>query len=125
MHYVTPPLEKIVDHYKIPKILHTEDIFHEVQKSKCTKSLYQTDTIRPLVHSLSLHGPVLLCSSVHCPALCQLNIGRTDSGGLEDPGEECRAPFSIRGEGGKELKLSHRTQTCHFNLNIGATQFKS
>ena len=34
---------------KYQNILHMEGNFYEVQTTKCTKTLYQTDTIRPLV----------------------------------------------------------------------------
>ena len=50
MHYVTLPLNIFfLTPTKYQKILHTEDNFYEVQTTKCTKSLYQTDTIRPTV----------------------------------------------------------------------------
>ena len=49
MHYVTPALNQIFDPYKIPKMLHTEDNFYDVQTTNCTKSLYQIDTICPAV----------------------------------------------------------------------------
>ena len=37
------PFKKIFDPNKIPKMLHTEDNFHEVQTTKRTKKLYQTE----------------------------------------------------------------------------------
>ena len=44
------PLKKIFDPNKIPPQKNTEDNFYEVQTTKCTKTLYKTDTIRPTVH---------------------------------------------------------------------------
>ena len=44
MHYVTPPIKKI--HFTP---INTEDNFYEVQTTKCTKTLYKTDTIRPIL----------------------------------------------------------------------------
>ena len=40
MHYVNPPIKKIYN---------TGDNFYEVQTTKCTKTLYKTDTIGPVV----------------------------------------------------------------------------
>ena len=49
-------LKKIFDAYKIPPQKNTEDNFYEVQTTKCTKTLYKTDTIRPVVlYHFSLH----------------------------------------------------------------------
>ena len=62
MHYVRPPLKKIFDPNNITKILHTEDNLYEVQAAKCTKTLYQTDTIRPAVL-------LYCCTDVHCTAV--------------------------------------------------------
>ena len=50
MHYVTPPIKKInLTPEKSPPQKITEDNFHEVQTTKCTKTLYKTNTIRPVV----------------------------------------------------------------------------
>ena len=43
------PLKKIFDPNKIPLPKNTEDNFYEVRTTKCTKTLYKTDTIRPTV----------------------------------------------------------------------------
>ena len=57
MHYVTPPLKKnYLNPTKNQKILHTEDNFYEVQTTKCTKTLYQTGTIRPTLHHNKIHN---------------------------------------------------------------------
>ena len=50
MHYVAPPLKKnYLTPTKYPPPKNTEDNFHEVQTTKCTKTLYKTNTIRPVV----------------------------------------------------------------------------
>ena len=50
MQYVIPPIKKeIFDPNQIPHQKNTKDNFHEVQMTKCTKTLYQTDTIRHAV----------------------------------------------------------------------------
>ena len=43
------PSKKIFTTYKIPPQKNKEDIFDEVQMLKCTKTLYQTGTIRPVL----------------------------------------------------------------------------
>ena len=65
MQYVIPPIKK---NYLTPKntpspLKNTEDNFYEVQRTKCTKTLYQTDTIRPILwyRSISFFTSVLLC----------------------------------------------------------------
>ena len=49
MQYVIPPIKIFFYPNKIPDHKNTEDNFHEVQTTKCTKILYQTDTICPAV----------------------------------------------------------------------------
>ena len=46
-----PPIKKILDPNKIPSPKNTEDIFYELEITKCTKTLYQTDTIRPAANT--------------------------------------------------------------------------
>ena len=48
MHYVTLALKKNYPN-RITKMLHAEDNFHDIQMTKCTKSLDQIDTICPVV----------------------------------------------------------------------------
>ena len=50
MHYVNPFIKMInLTTTKYPSQKNTEDNFCEVQTTKCTKTLYQTGTIRPPV----------------------------------------------------------------------------
>ena len=50
------PSKNIFPPNKIPPKKIKEDNFYEVQTTKCTKTLYKTDTIRPAVlHSTALH----------------------------------------------------------------------
>ena len=70
MQYVIPPIKKIFDPNQIPHQKNMEDNFHKVQTRKCTKTLYQTDTIRPVLqceHSNVLYytdGTVIFCIAV-------------------------------------------------------------
>ena len=51
MQYVIPPIKKkIFDRNKITLQKNTADNFYKVQTTKCTKTLYQTDTIYPALH---------------------------------------------------------------------------
>ena len=43
------PLQKKFNPNKIPPQKNTEDNLYEVRTTKCTKTLYKTDTIRPTV----------------------------------------------------------------------------
>ena len=57
------PLKKnIFDPNKIPPQKNTDDNFYGVQMTKCTKTLYQTDTIRPAVEYSPGVGVSLLYS---------------------------------------------------------------
>ena len=47
-----PCHQKISRPYKYQNILHTEDTFYEVQTTKFTKTLHQTDTTRPEMNIL-------------------------------------------------------------------------
>ena len=49
---------KKIPHPQKKKIKNTADNFYEVQTTKCTKSLYQTDTIRPTVQYKYQHSTV-------------------------------------------------------------------
>ena len=64
MQYVIPPIKKIIIYpNKIPHQKNTEDNFHEIQTTKCTKTMNQTDTIRPTVcpsGTLGAHSPKCL-----------------------------------------------------------------
>ena len=48
---------------KYQNILHMEGNFYEVQTTKCTKTLYQTDTIRPVVQGKKIFFSSLLKTS--------------------------------------------------------------
>ena len=54
MQYVIPPIkEKYLTPTKYPPPKkNMEHNFHEVQTTKCTKTLYQTDTISPTVSGI-------------------------------------------------------------------------
>ena len=54
MHYVTPTLKQIFDLNKIPKMLHIEDNFHDVQ----TKTVPN--------HCTKLTLPALQCNTLQC-----------------------------------------------------------
>ena len=56
MQYVIPPIKnQKIDHNRISPPENTEVNFYEPQTTKCTKSLYQTDTIRPADHLDTVH----------------------------------------------------------------------
>ena len=57
MHYFTPPLKNMFDHNKITPPKNTEDIFYEVQTTKCTQTLYKTGTICPGIETFKTPIP--------------------------------------------------------------------
>ena len=69
MQYVIPPIKKIVDPNKLPPKKFTEDNFYEVQTTKCTKILYQTDTIRPAVSTTHCRPDSLVTWPLHFTTL--------------------------------------------------------
>ena len=68
MQYVIPPIKKkYLTPTKYP-FKKTEDNFYEVQTTKCTKILYQTDTIRPTVQYSTVQCSTAQYSAVQYPA---------------------------------------------------------
>ena len=73
-----PPKKYISHQQNNPPQKNTEDNFYEVQTTKCTKTLYKTDTIHPVLHCTLQIRAVLYsavqysavqCSTVQCSAV--------------------------------------------------------
>ena len=79
MQYVIPPIKKIFDPNKIPLPINTEDNFYEVHTTKCTKTLCQADTIRPVVNRI--FAPL---SDALLPSTCSKNYIQGKTGTARD-----------------------------------------
>ena len=72
MHYIIPPLKKIFDQKNTKKYCIRKTVVYEIQMPKCTKTPYQTDTIRPVVYlGVTLHTQVQTAYGTQsCKNLC-------------------------------------------------------
>ena len=68
-----PPKKYISHQQNNPPQKNTEDNFYEVQTTKCTKTLYKTDTIRPAVQCTALCLGKLQYTELHYNALSSIN----------------------------------------------------